>query len=254
MQPQINLTLIANTGILIEYEGSKLLVDGIFGPEGHSFSNIEAETWMQMKKGQGIFEAVDYLLFTHDHPDHFSPSMALEYLKHQRPKGIFLPEAQGEDFQELEQYIQKEKIPCVLIEKGSKYKVTYRPEVNLAIKYYDSIHLDEKFYEVAHFCFLISLGGRNLLFTADIDFFRPQLLELKDEKIDIVFVNPLLYHGKKGQEFLREIIQPETIIVYHVPFAQDDQFKIRKMLQKDLQLYPDMETIILEEPLQSILT
>ena len=68
------------------------MVDGIYGREGHPFSNLSPEVWREMLESEDRFRKVDYLLFTHAHPDHFSPEMTGEFLHHRSVKGMFLPE------------------------------------------------------------------------------------------------------------------------------------------------------------------
>ena len=45
MEETVHVTLIANAGVLLEYRGTTLLLDGIYGAEGHPFSNLSADVW-----------------------------------------------------------------------------------------------------------------------------------------------------------------------------------------------------------------
>ena len=92
MDSALRITLIANAGLLMTYRGTTLMVDGIYGREGHPFSNLSPEVWREMLESEDRFRKVDYLLFTHAHPDHFSPEMTGEFLHHRSVKGMFLPE------------------------------------------------------------------------------------------------------------------------------------------------------------------
>ena len=43
MGERLRVTLIANAGLLLEYQGITLMLDGIYGKEGHPFSNLRPE-------------------------------------------------------------------------------------------------------------------------------------------------------------------------------------------------------------------
>ena len=95
MEKMLRVTLISNAGLLLEYDGITLLLDGIYGREGHPFSNLAPETWRKLTAGEPPFEKVDYLLFSHAHPDHFSPEMTMEFLCRREVKGVFLPQTRS---------------------------------------------------------------------------------------------------------------------------------------------------------------
>ena len=48
MDSALRITLIANAGLLMTYRGTTLMVDGIYGREGHPFSNLSPEVWREM--------------------------------------------------------------------------------------------------------------------------------------------------------------------------------------------------------------
>ena len=51
MGEKLRVTLIANAGLLLEYQGITLMMDGIYGKEGHPFSNLKPEVWQRMLAG-----------------------------------------------------------------------------------------------------------------------------------------------------------------------------------------------------------
>ena len=89
MDNNLHVTLIANAGVLIQYKGTTLLLDGIFGEKGHSFSNLKPEIWGRMLQWKAPFEKIDYLLFSHAHTDHFSAEMVKEFLLQRKSKVFF---------------------------------------------------------------------------------------------------------------------------------------------------------------------
>ena len=72
----IRITLLANAGVLIRYRDTALLLDGLFGRKDNPFSLLPPGCREAMLRAEPPFERLDYLLFTHYHPDHFDPEMA----------------------------------------------------------------------------------------------------------------------------------------------------------------------------------
>ena len=88
MQEQVKATFLVNAAVLLEFRGTKLLIDGIYDENGHCFSNLSERQWEKLKAGEGEFAGIEYLLFTHEHGDHFSPQRVAEYLEYRQPKAM----------------------------------------------------------------------------------------------------------------------------------------------------------------------
>jgi len=48
----VRVTLLANAGVLVEYQGTTLLLDSIYGREPHYFSDLKPGVWEQMLRGE----------------------------------------------------------------------------------------------------------------------------------------------------------------------------------------------------------
>ena len=84
-------TLIANAGILLEIDGIRFLIDGLHHSSQYPFSPVPQAMLDQMLRGEGPFRDADFLLFTHDHPDHWSPALTQAYLQANRVRRVLLP-------------------------------------------------------------------------------------------------------------------------------------------------------------------
>lgn len=252
MDEPLHVTLIANAGLLLRYRGTTLMLDGIYGREGHPFSNLTPEVWGQMLTGGGPFDRVDYLLFTHHHPDHFSPEMTLEYLKARPVKGIFKPAAEGES--RLDDYILDRRIPCVALSSQTDHAV-YRIEPHISVRAFATRHLDRKYQDVRHFCYLLSFDEKHVLFTVDTDYMSETFSAIREVPLRAAFVNPLFFHVLRDPRFFHGALKAETICVYHIPFRNDDPMNMRRMLTRDLERRwseEALEVIPLSEPFQEI--
>ena len=237
MADSLRVKLIANAGLLLEYEGTTFLLDAIYGTEGHPFSNLKPEIWKKILDGQAPFERIDYLLFTHAHPDHFSPEMTLEFLKHHRVKGVFMPDTRSVAESGLIQWLRQEGIPCALLSEQTDH-ASYKVAPGVTVKAFRTLHLDKKFERVKHFCYLITFGDKPVLFTADLDYVTEDLCRLKDIRLRAAFINPLFFGVLRRGKFFRGKLNTGQICVYHVPFAEDDEMGMRDILERDIAQWP----------------
>lgn len=79
-----------------------------------------------------------------------------------------------------------------------------------------------------------------MFIIGDADF-RSEYFEkmLHDAKIDIAFVNPLFINNKKGREVINNVIKPKYLVIYHIPFKNDDKIEFRKLVSHDIMKYND---------------
>ena len=253
MENVLQVTLSCNAGLILEYQGTKLLLDGIYGTAGHPFSNLGRDRWEKMLSGTDPYDNIDYLLFSHQHPDHFTPAMTLAYLKERNVKGIFFPEVAGETQTDLIAYIKENRIPCVLLSPQTQ-RATFCIEPQIKVRAFSTLHLDKKFQDVVHYCYLISFGNKNVLFTADADYTTETFSAIQTCPLRAAFINPLFFNALRSGKFFSGTLNTKTLCIYHVPFSEDDSMRMRPMLAKDLLAWPQEkpEAIVLCSAFQRI--
>lgn len=243
----VDITFLANAGVLMEYRGTTILLDGVFSKRDNPFSPLPAGCWEQMLGREGMFRKVDHLLFTHRHPDHFSMDMTVRYLTENTVSSVCLPKDPAEP---LQPRIAHREIPCMEIAASGKI-FCYQATPHITVYGLPTVHLDEKYADVPHLCYLITFDETCVLFTADVDYRKESLSTLAQVPLRAVFMNPLFFHdvcsGRKHG------LCAEEIVVYHIPFPQDDRFQTRRMAEKDLAKYQAQGTAsALTEPFQTI--
>ena len=249
----LRVTLIANTGLLLQYRGYTLLLDGIYGREGHPFSNLPPEVWERMILGQPPFERIDYLLFSHAHPDHFSPEMTMEFLKYRKVKGVFLPDSHKVGKSGLGDFLRERRIPCVLLSQQTDH-ASFRVESEISVRAISTLHLDKQFQKVHHSCYLLSFGDKQVLFTADVDYTQETFERIGNVPLRAAFVNPLFFSALRRGRYFQGELNAQTICIYHVPFSEDDAMRMRPVLAHDLVEWPPEkhETVVLCDAFQHI--
>lgn len=251
----LKLTHIANAGILIQTPDTRLLIDGIQQEGDFPFSKTPPEVLAQMfqKNGHTQFHDLDYLLFSHAHPDHFSPSLTARYLYQNDVSRILFPKDDSSGTKDLIDAIEKTRTPYwnFTMERGKIRQ--YRLSKSITATSLCTKHMPQIFAKALCNTLLITIADKNLLFLSDCSYMEKELFRIFSEtKIDIVFINPYFYHDEAGRSILWELLCPNKIVIYHIPFAEDDSIRIRTLVKQDTKKYPAPELVIFCEPMQTI--
>lgn len=252
MDDTLRITLIANAGVLLRYRGSTLLIDGIQNSENLPFSALPDRLWQELLCGSHRFPKIGGLLFSHLHPDHFSCPMTAQYLKRNPDLQLFMPAEPLSRKCLADSGFRLER--TVLLFSGTEGRV-FRLSPDITVQAFRTRHLDRRFYGVPHYCYLISFGSKHVLFTADIDYTSESLSQTAGICLHAAFVNPLFFHTlSSGTRFPGKLCASH-ICVYHVPFAQDDQWGTRDCLEKDRIIWDCRNGIphTLTEPMQELI-
>ena len=253
MDSPVQVTLIANTGLLLRYEDTAILLDALFSAGEHGFSAPSAGTWEKMLSGEPPFEQVDYVLFTHLHGDHFSEERCLEFLGRRKVKGLLLPASERPERQGFFDRVGESGTTCfVLTEQTAKAVFQLAPEVRLSA--FRTLHLDPKYHAVPHFCYLIDFGGKRLLFTSDVDYTAETLSFVGEEPLRAAFVNPLFFVALRRRRLFHGSLPAETVLVYHMPFPEEDSQQFHRKLARDLQAWQENgpAAVVLDRELQTV--
>ena len=154
---------------------------------------------------------------------------------------------------ELLAFLKERNIPCVWLSEETE-RTGFRITPDITVRAFQTRHLDKQFEKVRHFCYLITFGDKNVLFTGDVDYVNEDLSRLKNVRLDAAFINPLFFsvlcHGK----FFRGRLEAQHILVYHVPFLQDDTMGMLTGLERNLARWPEErgKVTALGEPFQQV--
>lgn len=244
MDETLHGMLIANAGILLEYRGTKILIDGLYQVTDNPFSDIPPDILRRLLDGEPPYDGVDCLLFTHRHSDHFSAELTLEYTQRRRPKTLLLPPGVWESQSWPRDYLAEQGIPYVL--PSCMDERTLVPGVT--VRSFSTRHLDKQYWEVPHSCLLLTLGEKRVLFTADVDYTSETFPGLPP--LDAVFVNPLFFRALRAEKFFHGILPAKAVCVYHIPFPEDDCGQMRPTLKRDVERWPPErgKVILFTEP------
>lgn len=252
MPERIEVTFLANAGVLLQYNNVTLLIDGIQRSEGVPFSGLPLNIWETILERTPPFFKIDALLFTHLHPDHFSADMTEKYLRFYPNTKLLAP---------IEILDSEETRSIALLSQNSVFfsnSTDDEPYVlapDVTVRAILTKHLGKRYENTKHFCYLISMGEKNLLFTSDVDYISETLSQVRNIPICAEFINPLFFHAITTKTFFRGQLSAENICIYHLPFENDDKWNMRNEAKKDRQAWrcANSEIFLFEEPMTKII-
>lgn len=248
---ELTVTLVANAGVLLNFHGTRFLVDSVFYDDRFHFSSPSPDVWRQMLEGRGIFADVDHVLVTHTHADHVSPKLMRRYLEARPVKSVMLPAPETPAEWELARCMEQTGVPFCPLEPG---RTCQRRLGEVCVSAFPTRHLDRQFWDVPHFCYLLSSGGEHVLITADADYTAEDFSCLRDVPLRAVLLNPLFFHALRDGRHFRGKLTAGCFCVYHVPFSGGGYGELQSMAERDAARWPEREgrAVLLREPLQTV--
>jgi len=235
----IQITLLANEGIILAFAGIKFLIDGLHENQDGVFSGLSKTVLADLLAGEKpLFRNIDYLLFTHCHYDHFSAPLTESFLQRHPVKALLMPDRQTEAMASLRDIARQrtEQLWLLDLKIGEKQEIQLQSDISLTV--FRSFHAGKQYLDIENFCYLLNLGGRKLLIVADAaedaDYFSNMLA---GEDIEIALVNPLFVNRFVGRKVINEAIKPEKLIIYHIPFDDRGTHGFRRIVPHDVHKY-----------------
>lgn len=230
------VTLSANAGVALRLGGARIWVDALHQHLVPGFSTVTPELMAAME-AHPDFAAPDLLFSTHRHPDHFSRTLTLRALKRWPLAETVLPEPVLEH-----QFLLSRPRERLLL-----------PEVTL--QFARLPHEGPQYADVPHYGCVLEHEGFRVLIAGDCAVAAPALESFLKEAgpIDLALLDFPWVTLKKGRRFIREVIRPEHLLVYHLPFREDDIYHYRPAAVKAAGLLVEVPDVrLLWEPLQRI--
>src|SRR6202007_3289529 len=85
----IEITYLANEGVLIQCEDEKILVDALFRDSLDEYARHSPGVQEKLETGQAPFDGVRFALATHFHLDHWDAGAITRFLR-SNPKALFV--------------------------------------------------------------------------------------------------------------------------------------------------------------------
>ncbi|HVF46016.1 MAG TPA: MBL fold metallo-hydrolase [Pyrinomonadaceae bacterium] len=234
---QLEVRYIANEGVLITAGGKRVLIDGLHRRYGPEYAYLPVPEREKIESARPPFDAIDLVLVSHRHGDHFHPESVGLYLKNS-PKTLFASSQQVVD-EAAAGFAGYEAI------KGRVTPIPFtlqdRRSMNLAgidVEFLGLGHGSGRHSTIQNLGHVISLGGKKLLHVGDAEFTADifDAFDLEQKGIDIAFLPAWFLTNKMGRDLVEQHIKPKHIIAVHVGPNEADE--VRKQIKP---YFPDAD-------------
>lgn len=215
--PTVEITYIANEGVLISSGGKQVLIDGLHREYGPEYAFLPPADRDKIENAKAPFDAIDLILVSHRHLDHFHPESVGLYLQH-NPKAFLVSSQQVvdeveknfKDFQSIRSRVTAATPPW---KERVAMKVAGIDFEILGLRHGTGRHAT-----IQNLGHIIKLGGKKLLHVGDADtsIENFEKFNLDEEGIDVAFLPDWFLLYSEGQTLVREHIKPKQIIAVHV--------------------------------------
>jgi L-ascorbate metabolism protein UlaG (beta-lactamase superfamily) len=233
--PSVEITYIANEGVLIASSERQVLIDGLHRQYGIHYSYLPAADREKIETAKAPFEKIDLLLVSHMHLDHFHPESVGLHLQH-NPKARLVSSQQVVD-EVAKNFKDYQKIQLQLT--GATPPKQERVAMKAAGIDFEILglgHGSERFSHIQNLGHIIKLGGKKILHVGDADVTAAvfEKFNLDEEGIDIAILPSWFLTENNGPSVIREHIKPRHLIATHISPLQS-----KRVAEQIKQIFPD---------------
>ena len=220
----VEITYIANEGVLIASGEKQVLIDGLhreYQPDYAFLPNAERE---KIETAKPPFDRIDLVLVSHLHLDHFHSEAVGLYLQHNPKAQLVSSQQVVNEVEENFKRFDTIKARVVGVTPSWKEKVTMRA-AGVDFEILGLRHGTGRHATIQNLGHIIKFGGKKILHIGDAETFLENFekLNLDEEQIDIALLPYWFLVGREGQTVVREHIKPRHIIAVHISPAESDK-------------------------------
>ncbi|HET9532600.1 MAG TPA: MBL fold metallo-hydrolase [Blastocatellia bacterium] len=223
-QPTLEITYIANEGVLISSGDKQVLIDGLHREYKPDYAFLPVAEREKIESAKSPFDKIDLVLVSHLHPDHFHPESVGLHLKH-NPKATLVSSQQV--VEEVEKNFKDYEAIKTRV-TGATPPLKERVAMKVAGIDFEILglgHGSERFRWIQNLGHIIKLGGKKLLHVGDADTAAENFerFNLDEEEIDIAFIPFWFLLEEDGLRVVKEQIKPKHIIAVHISPAEAEK-------------------------------
>ena len=214
----LEVTYIANEGVLIAAGDKQVLIDGLHRQYRSSYPFLPEPYREQIETAQPPFNDIDVILVSHMHLDHFHPESVARHLRHNTGARLVSSEQVVGEVRKLADYAT---ISSRVTTMTPRLKQRVGTAVGgVAVELLGLGHGSGRHATVQNLGHIVTLGGRKLLHvgdasTEDASIFEP--LNLDEVDIDVAFLPVWFLTSDEGAAIVRHHIKPKHIVAVHMP-------------------------------------
>ena len=214
----ISVTYIANCGYLLEIDDQKIIIDGLFKLGHNRYPVPDINTQKLLVSNQYPFDNIDLILISHTHEDHFDNKMVMNCMLNNKSAKLLCPQQVIDRLSENKTIFNKIKTRIVECTPD-----TFTSQLihigDIEIHACRLAHSGEKYQDTQNIAFLISINGKSVFHTADID--PAQIdkytgIKISEYNVDIGLINED-FAKIENAHLAREFINAKYNVAMHLP-------------------------------------
>jgi L-ascorbate metabolism protein UlaG (beta-lactamase superfamily) len=214
----VEVTYIANEGVLIAAGETQVLIDGLHRPYRSSYPSLPEPYREQIETAQPPFNEIDVVLVSHAHLDHFHAESVARHLRHNARARLVSSEQVVKEIQSAADFAALSSRVTTITPplKHREKTVVEGVEVELL----GVGHGTGRHGMVQNLGHIVTLGGKRLLHIGDAsteDASVFDAFELDRAGIDVAFLPVWFLTSDEGAAIVRERIKPRHIVAIHMP-------------------------------------
>lgn len=215
--PTVEITYIANEGVLLSGGGKQVLIDGLHREYERDYAFLPPAERDKIENAKPPFDRIDLILVSHRHLDHFHPESVGLHLQHN-------PNTQLVSSQQIVDEIEKnfkdyQAIKARMTAATPPWKERVAMKVaGIEFEILRLRHGTGRHAMIQNLGHIVKLGGKKLLHVGDADTAVENFekFNLDEEQIDVAFLPLWFLTESQGQTLVRDHIKPKHIIAVHV--------------------------------------
>jgi L-ascorbate metabolism protein UlaG (beta-lactamase superfamily) len=223
-QEGVTVTFLANEGVMLSSGTKKVLIDALFLKYETGYAVPADSTRSALDRARAPFDAVDLILVTHRHGDHFHPAPVAAHLR-ANPRATLLTSQQVID--SLRGRITAgEPLSPRIMARTTKPGTRRREVVNgIMVELLGLPHGGWRHRHVEHLGYIVEIGGRRVLHVGDTDItadaFEP--FRLDTARIDVALLPSWMVTSREGKQVIERWIRPRQVVAFHVAEGAGDR-------------------------------
>ena len=213
----LEITYIANEGVLIASGDEQVLIDGLHRPYYPEYAALPPGQREQIETARPPYDEIDVILVSHIHRDHFHGEAVGRHLRH-NPDATLLASQQvadsvARDFGDYEAVQAQIRVMPAEVNAWSQQVGTVEIDL-LRLR-----HTRQRHRWIQNLGHVVTIGGLKLLHIgdADMDVDNFEAFNLAEEAIDVAFIPYWYLLSGEGRRLVRDHIKPKQIIAVHIP-------------------------------------
>lgn len=213
----------SNNGFLFRTEKRLFSVDLLCDPKEYPYRPAAEDTKKAIIEGESPYDRMDYMLYTHGHPDHFSGEPLAEYINNGGKAEIIVPYETSclideETFEKYADHIH-------VLKDGDEDEIAVDEE-DIRITAMHFKHEGKENDEVDNVGYLVETGDGKVLHVGDARICRSNYLNRELDRLNIdAMIVPFPYIARKdGVDIMERFIGPVKVVAAHLPPEEKDIF------------------------------